>query len=143
MAWSSAAWSRMFVAAAVFNFAIGVPILVARRWSYDLAYSTPLPADDTMTLKFWGDFGFAVVLIGVGYYLVSRDVGANRGLVWLGIGAKLFDVVVLTYRWATDLANPIVLLPALIDGIFVLLFAAFLYQTRLSGLQSSTAGNQP
>jgi hypothetical protein len=31
MAWSSAAWSRMFVAAAVFNFVIGVPILAARR----------------------------------------------------------------------------------------------------------------
>jgi hypothetical protein len=83
-----------------------------------------------MTLRFWSDFGFAVVLIGVGYYLVSRDVDQNRGLVWLGVPAKLFDVVTLTSRFAMGLASPLVLIPAAVDGLFMLAFVAFLYQTR-------------
>jgi hypothetical protein len=140
MTWSNERWSRMFVAAAIFNFIIGIPILVAHKWTYELAYSVPLPADDKMTLKFWGDFGFAVVLIGVGYYLVSRDVTVNHGLVWLGIGAKLFDVFVLSYRYFDDVANAIVLLPAAIDGLFVLLFALFLYQSRHPGQQPPAPG---
>ncbi len=85
-----------------------------------------------MTLRFWRDFGVAVVIIGVGYFFVSRDIAANRGLVWIGIFAKLFDVVVLTFRFAIDAAAPLVLLPALIDGAFVVLFVLFLVHTQAS-----------
>jgi hypothetical protein len=77
-------------------------------------------------LRFWGDFGFAVLLIGVGYWIVSRDVTKNCGIVWLGIFAKMFDVVVLSWRWAEGVACPIVLLPAALDGAFVVLFILFL-----------------
>ena len=122
-------WSWIFVAAALFNFAFGGPILLAPEGSYALAY-VPTLTDDAMALRFWSDFGFAVVLIGVGYFLVSRDLTRNRGLVWLGVVAKLFDVVTLTSRFATGLAEPLVLLPAAVDGLFMLLFVLFLYQTR-------------
>jgi hypothetical protein len=119
----------MFVAAALFNFVFGGPILLTPAWSYSIAYLPPLDSQG-MALRFWGDFGFAVVLIGVGYYLVSRDLARNRGVVWLGVFAKLFDVVVLSYRFALGLAHPIVLVPAAVDGLFMLLFILFLYQTR-------------
>jgi len=116
-------WSLMFRAAAGFNFLIGAPIFFAPAWIYRLAYvGEPSPS----TLRFWGDFGFAVLLIGVGYGLVAHDVTRNRGIVWLGIFAKLFDVVALAWRWADGIAHPIVLLPAAIDGTFVALFILFL-----------------
>lgn len=124
-------WPRMFFAAALFNFVFGAPIMLAPRWSYRVAYRPSLSNDEAMAVKFWGDFGFAVTLIGAGYYLVSRDVTQNRGLVWLGIFAKLFDVVVLSYRFATGVAKPLVILPAVVDGVFVLLFALFLHRTRI------------
>jgi hypothetical protein len=122
-------WSWMFFAAALFNFAFGVPIMVAPRWSYQVAYRPPLDDNEKMALTFWSNFGFAVVLIGGGYYLVSRDITQNRGLVWLGIFAKLFDVIVLTYRYATGIAKPLVLFPAAVDGGFTLLFVLFLRKT--------------
>ena len=53
-----------------------------------------------MVLRFWRDFGIFVLLIGVGYYLVSRDITKNRALIYLGILAKLFDVVALSFRFA-------------------------------------------
>jgi hypothetical protein len=119
----------MFVAAALFNFVFGLPLWLAPAWSYALAYRPAVDAESIAT-RFLSDFGFAVVLIGVGYYLVSRDLSQNRALVWLGVVAKLFDVVTLSSRFAQGLAVPLVLLPAAVDGLFVLLFVLFLYQTR-------------
>jgi hypothetical protein len=123
---SSRKWSLMFLAAAVFNFAMGGPIFFASSWSYQLAYEAS-PTEST--LRFWGDFGFSVLLIGVGYLMVSRDLIRNRGIVWLGIFAKLFDVVALSWRASHGVARPIVLFPAAIDGIFVILFVLFLRST--------------
>lgn len=116
-------WSLIFLAATAFNFAMGGLIFFAPGWSYHVAYRGEAPPS---TLRFWGDFGFAVLLIGVGYYIVARDVTSNRGIVWLGIGAKLFDVVTLSLRWSEGLAHPLVLVPAAIDGTFVILFIWFL-----------------
>lgn len=129
-------WSQMFLAAAGFNFLMGGPIFFAPRWSYQLAYFGE--ALDS-AVRFWSDFGFAVLLIGIGYWIVSRDITGNRGIVWLGILAKLFDVLVLRSRWAEGIARPIVLLPATIDGVFVLLFLLFLW-TGIGRANSHTGG---
>ena len=123
-------WRAMFVAAALFNFAIGVPIILFPGWTYGVAYVPPVAAGDAVALRFWGDFGYAVTIIGAGYLLVARDPAQNRGLVWVGVAAKLFDVMTLTSRFATGLARPVALLPALIDGAFVILFLLFLYRMR-------------
>ncbi|HEY9608740.1 hypothetical protein [Allocoleopsis sp.] len=128
-------WSRMFLAAAVFNFLMGGPIMLAPKGSYALAYIPLLTGDDAIALKFWADFGFSVLLIGVGYYLVSRDVTKNHSIVWLGVFAKLFDVIVLSYRFAIGVAKALVIFPAVIDGVFVLLFVLFLYKTHQQPLQ--------
>ncbi len=82
-----------------------------------------------MAIRLWADFGFAVLLIGFGYQLVSRDVSKNRGIVLLGIIAKLFDVVNLAMLFLLGIARPIVLLPALSDAIFVVLFLVFWFST--------------
>lgn len=116
-------WSLMFLAAAGFNFAMGGPIFFAPAWSYRLAYLGEASAG---ILRFWGDFGFAVLLIGVGYWIVSRDVTSNRGIVWLGIFAKLFDVVAISVRWVEGIAHTTALAAAAVDGAFVVLFILFL-----------------
>jgi hypothetical protein len=100
-------------------------------------YLPLLTDNNAIALKFCGNFGFSVLLIGVGYYLISWDVSQNHSIVWLGIFAKLFDVIVLTYRFAIGVAKPLVLFPAVVDGIFILLFVLFLYQTRRQALQQS------
>lgn len=62
-------WQRMFWVAALFNFSMGGPIMLAPQWSYTLAYLPLLTDNNSIALKFWEDFGFSVLLIGVGYYL--------------------------------------------------------------------------
>lgn len=118
-------WSRLFLGAALFNYLIGFPIMFARRWSFDFSY-VPGVGHDPMALRLWADFGFAVVLIGYGYQIVSRDVTQNRGIVVLGIIAKLFDVINLSTLWWWGIAKPAVLIPAGIDGLFVIAFLVFL-----------------
>jgi hypothetical protein len=125
-------WVLLFVAAGVFNFCMGGPIFFAPGWSYQLAYIEP---PDTATLRFWSDFGFAVLLIGGGYFIVAVNVEKNIGIVWLGIFAKLFDVIVLSTRWNKSLAHAIVLVPAAIDGAFVVAFALFLLRSRSASLK--------
>jgi hypothetical protein len=82
-----------------------------------------------MAIRLWADFGFAVILIGLGYQIIARDVRKNRGIVLLGIIAKLFDVINLTLLFAWGIARPIVLIPALIDGIFAALFGVFWFSS--------------
>ena len=122
-------WSLLFLGAAIFNYVIGIPILLASSWSYSVAYNATV-VTDPMALRLWADFGFGVLLIGFGYQLVSRDVSQNRGVVLLGIIAKLFDVFNLTYLYYLGIARPIVLLPAAIDGTFVVFFVVFWFATR-------------
>lgn len=116
-------WTVFFFLAAAFNFSMGGPIFFASAWSYSVAYLGP---PDPAAIRFWGDFGYAVLLIGLGYAILGLDVDKNRGIVWLGIVAKLFDMIVLPLRWLEGLAHPIVVVPAAIDGAFCLGFVWFL-----------------
>jgi hypothetical protein len=123
------AWTRFFFVAAGFNYVIGFPIMAARLWSYNLVYVASV-SRDPMALRLWADFGFFVVLIGLGYQMIAHNVSANRGIVWLGVFAKLFDVFNLTNLYLVGHANWIVLAPALIDGAFTVGFLIFLVKTR-------------
>jgi hypothetical protein len=122
------AWMRFFVAAALFNYVIGLPIMLARTWSYNLTY-VPSVSRDPMALRLWADFGFAVLLIGCGYQIIAHDVSRNRGIVWLGVIAKFFDVINLSHLFWMRLAKRLVLFPAVIDGLFVMGFLYFLRST--------------
>jgi len=123
-------WTVFFFLAAAFNFSMGGPIFFASAWSYSVAWIAP---PEPAAVRFWGDFGYAVLLIGLGYAILGLDVDRNRGIVWLGIVAKLFDMVALPLRWSEGLAHPIVLLPAAIDGAFCLGFVWFLIRRPAAG----------
>ena len=120
-------WTVFFFLAAAFNFSMGGPIFFASAWSYSVAYLGP---PDPAAIRFWGDFGYAVLLVGLGYAIIGLDVDKNRGIVWLGVVAKLFDMIVLPLRWSEGLAHPIVIVPAAIDGAFCLGFVWFLLRRR-------------
>jgi hypothetical protein len=120
-------WVWFFVLAAVFNGCTGGPTFFAPGWSYSVAYIAP---PDAATLRFWGDFGFAVLLVGLGYLLIALDLNRGKGIAFLGVIAKLFDVIALPTRWAEGLAHPIVLVPAGIDALFCIGFIAFLFRAR-------------
>ena len=122
-------WSKIFFFAALLNEARGLLRLVATEGTYELVYTENITREP-MALSLWADFGILVILIGSGYQIISRAVTTTRGIVLLGIFAKLFDVVTLSYRYVSEIANAIVLIPAFIDGVFVLFFIIFWLRTR-------------
>ena len=117
-------WSKLFLVAALFNYSIGIPILFLSRWSFDRSF---VEAVDRVPVAIWlwADFGFVVLLIGYGYQIISRNIRKNRGIVLLGMIAKLFDVINLSLLYAWGYARPLVLIPAFIDGLFAIAFAVF------------------
>jgi hypothetical protein len=133
MSSTSHKWSVLFFAAAAFNFCIGLPLMLL-PWTFSLAFFEPVHGASDLAPKLWGDFGFCVTLIGIGYLMAAFDLN-NRALVWLGILAKAFDVIVLTSRWITGITRPLVLFPAAIDAVFIALFLLFLVRTSTSGVK--------
>ncbi|TFG19011.1 MAG: hypothetical protein EU533_07175 [Promethearchaeota archaeon] len=73
---------------------------------------------------------FLILIFGIGYILVSRDMENNRGLVFTGALAKLtFFIIALTYYILGDVNLLIVLLGG-IDLIMVILFIEFLLKNK-------------
>jgi hypothetical protein len=74
--------------------------------------------------------GATILIFGFGYYLVSRDVNKNHGIVIMGIIGKLFFFVYYTYMYFTMHATIVAFLAVIGDLIFSILFAYFLVQKR-------------
>jgi hypothetical protein len=128
---SDRSWRAMFVVAALWNAFIAAAILILPEWSYTQTYVTDAEGFTEAVRRLWMDFGLSVLIIGFGYYLVSRDLQRNHGLVIVGILAKLIvDVVGLTTRFFGGAARPLALFPAAVDLAFVILFALFLVRAR-------------
>ena len=126
---SQTAWRYFFVAAALFNFAIGIPLFLARRWTFAIAFRNPSVSGLGLAPDLWADFGFCVALIGLGYLFIAVDPARERSLIWLGVFAKAFDVITLTWRTMIGVTNAIVLLPAAADAVFLAFFLIYLVKS--------------
>lgn len=80
----------MFYSAAIFN------------WCACLIFFAPLGIADALDLSHSVSSGpfeqialMAIALFGLGYWMVARDTGANRGIVVLGLIGKLGVVAIL------------------------------------------------
>eukprot|EP01035_Chromulina_nebulosa_P007058 gene7058-9512_t len=76
-------WTVIFVVAALFNFAVGLPMLLAPE-AMLAALGQPVPADLLMTRL----ASLLIVVLGIGYGMVARDPAANRPILWLGVLGK-------------------------------------------------------
>ena len=73
---------------------------------------------------------FLILIFGIGYILVARDLEKNQGIVLTGALAKLtFFIIALTYYIFGDVNILIVLLGG-IDLVMVILFIEFLLKNK-------------
>lgn len=118
-------WRIFFVAAAVFNFAAGLPLLLAP----DVMLSTlGMAAPDD--LLFHRMTGLLVVCFGAVYYFVSQDLVRYRPLVWLGVVGKAGVVVLFAQAFAAGLLPAPAFAVALGDLAFVIGFLVFVISTK-------------
>jgi len=75
----------LFTHAAIFNCSIGFGILFAYQFLFGLIGMAPIPSNPLFLHLFAG----IVVIFGIGYYWVSRDLQNNIAVVKMGIIGKL------------------------------------------------------
>lgn len=137
-------WQKMFFVGSLWNISIGVTGILLTDFiimmlfgkapmTENLAavFNGTVPAmDNLQTLIFFRFFMIAVILFGIGYYWVSRDLLANRAVIWLGLVAKLMIFFTFTYYYALGQSSLFSVLICSGDFIFSIFFAAFLWKTK-------------
>lgn len=118
-------WKILFVIAALFNFAVGLPMLLAPE-AMLTSLGQPVPDDLLMTRL----ASLLIVVLGIGYGMVARDPVANRPILWLGVlGKAPIPALVWLSAGAAALASSAFVL-SLGDLAFAALFLTFLLTHR-------------
>lgn len=121
-------YQRLFISAALFNWAVAAIFFLAYKPFFNLIGLTPVPAHPIYLHL----FACLVAVFGIAYFWISQDVAENRNLVTLGIIGKLSVFAMpLAYFLAGSISWQ---LPALAsaDLIYAMLFANALRQLPCS-----------
>ena len=123
-------YKRMFLIGALWNILGGALIVVFTRWIFVTANLTP-PHPPAYYHSWIGLF----VTFGIGYYMIYKNMYANKNIVILGMIGKLAFAVIFIYNMVAFPGQiPMVFLIAAIgDLIFVVLFGMFLNFARKMG----------
>ena len=118
----------MFFIAGIENIVAGLPLWflgLSGSEAFSLFGMTAPPS-----LFFFHATMWFIVVFGVGYLMVGRDIGKNHGIAVLGVLSKIvfgIDAIVVV---ALAEAIPALLVFGIWDLLFAVLFAEFLLWTR-------------
>lgn len=115
-------WKYIFQLKAVINWVESAVLLLSDRWIRELLGMEPLANPEYAQL-----FLALVFMIGIGYWWVGKDISRNHDLVKFGIYAQSSVFLVLAYHTLVGNVHPLYAIPGVIDLVFAILFALFLY----------------
>ena len=121
----NAYYKYLFVIAAIWNvaFALG-SLFLTRQFLEMFGLQTP-------NNLVWLQLFFALVLVfGLGYYWVSRDLNNNRAIVVLGIVGKSLVFLIFAYHWMVGDIPTLVALAGSGDLLFAALFLEFIFKYK-------------
>jgi hypothetical protein len=87
-------WRLFFIVAAIFNFAAGLPLLIAPD-AMGATLGLPMP-DDLLIHRL---AGLLIACFGGLYAYVAQDLERYRPLMWLGVVGKAGVFVLFTQAW--------------------------------------------
>lgn len=115
------AWRIFFGAAAIFNFAAGLPLLLAPEMMLG-SFGLPVP-DDVLYHRMTG---LLVVIFGMLYGFVATDLARFKPTVWLGVIGKSGVVILFAQAWMQGAMPFSAFSVSLGDVAFTLGFVVFL-----------------
>lgn len=119
-------YRTLFLTAAFYDFSLGIIFLFFYKPLFH-ALKIPIPSDPSY-LSLSAAFVF---VLGVAYYLIYRNIEANRDLAKIGTIYKAAYVLIgLYYFLFSSVPHMIFILFAVIDFIFLILFVDFLMRTK-------------
>jgi hypothetical protein len=116
---------RIFLVGALWNL-LGTGLLFV-FWRQVLAFFQLEIPNYLAFFQAWLALAF---VFGIGYYYVFRDLYGNLNIVRLGIYGKTVFAVIFIYHVAFGNFHPVFLSGAIIDLVFVALYALFLAHAR-------------
>jgi hypothetical protein len=122
---SDQTFRRIFLVGALWNL-FGAGLLFV-FWRQAFAFFQLEPPNYLAFFQSWLALAF---VFGIGYYYVFRDLYANLNIVRLGIYGKMGFAVIFIYHVAFGDFHPVFLSGAIIDLVFVGLYALFLAHAR-------------
>jgi hypothetical protein len=123
-------YKKFFFLGSLWNVGIGLIGLLFYNFAISFCFGSLRGADNLITKVFFKFFMVAVLLFGFGYYLVSKELTLNRGIIWLGIAGKLIIWTTFTFLFFTNRATILGFLGASGDFFWSLIFIYFLWQTK-------------
>jgi hypothetical protein len=118
----SGSWRTFFLVAALYDLVLGAAFFALYGPLFE-TLDIPLPNNISyihLTAAF-------VFVQGLGYWFVSQDPAANRGIVKLGVAYKCaFSALGFYYLAIGELLHPIFLVFSVLDLLFLIGFVLFL-----------------
>ena len=119
-------YKSLFLVASIYDFILGIIFLFFYKPVFNLL-NIPLPLNPSY-LSLSAAFVF---VIGIGYYIIYKNIHVNRDLVIIGTIYKVAYVLVGLYYLLINLVpHMIFIVLALLDTVFGIMFIEFLNYTK-------------
>jgi len=117
-------YKYLFLISAIWNFIIGLVFIVLSPLADSLVpmFGMEVPP----SLVFYHSFFGFVIVFGIGFYLVARDINKNHGIVVLGAIEKFYVFILFLIYFVLGYSNFLPILFVIVDLIFGCLFVEFL-----------------
>ncbi len=111
-------YKYMFIIGAIWNLAVAIPLLIM-SYFINLGLST-------LGLIYYQGFLISIILFGIGYYIVGKDINKNHAIVLLGIVGKILVFTFFLAYFLLGIMTILEVIASTIDLIFACLFIEFL-----------------
>ncbi|NVM27243.1 MAG: hypothetical protein HWN65_00265 [Candidatus Helarchaeota archaeon] len=122
-------YKHLFLIGAIWNWIVAISLLLLSIFMLDVAaliFEMAIPPS-----LIWFHVVVGIVFIfGVGYYLISRDLNKNHGIVVLGVFEKYFFFLTLLVYFILGDINIYAVLFGAVDFVFGCLFIEFLIKFK-------------
>jgi len=121
-------YTRLFQVAAAWNIIAAITVFGSFKKHFVLFYNVTINKNPHFLLWLYHyNFWLIVLMMGVGYYLVSRNLQQNWAVALIGAIGKLAIACSWTYLYCIGIGTKLLLLGAIGDAIFALFFIHFLW----------------
>ena len=108
----------MLIIGAIWNIIISLLIFLGSFFAN--------PGLNELGVLYYQMFSMTVLLFGIGYYLVGRDLENNHAIISLGVIGKILVFIFMLIYYILGVVDAISLFIGIIDFIFGILFIEFL-----------------
>lgn len=122
-------YKKLFFLGSLWNLSIGITGIFFYEFCVTMFFGKEAIAYNLLSVLFFKLMMTAIVMFGIGYYLVSRELTLNRGIVWLGLVSKLILFTVFAYYFIVGQATLFAFLTLCGDFTWSIFFIRFLVQS--------------